>query len=359
MSRLKIIKGKTPKYLGFHFPAEFELQESIWLSWPHNVKSWPDGEGGKTELNKMLPDYAKFVALISKYQKVCINVNDETMKLDAMAYLLVHKADFKNVNFYFHPTNDAWCRDHGPAFVVNPNTKEKAIIDWGFNGWGKKQSFELDDQIPSLIAQTENIPVFRPEIIMEGGSVDFNGKGTVITTKECLLNPNRNPHLNQKQIEQYLIDYYGIENILWLNCGIGGDDTNGHVDDLTRFVNPTTVITMYSEDKRTKDYKILEQNSNLLKDMKLENGKSLQVVPIALPKRAFYKGQQLPQSYANFLITNDVVIVPTFRDEKHDVAALDTLSSLFTDRKVIGLDSVNIIWGLGSFHCLSQQEPAV
>ncbi len=359
MSKLKIITDKTPCELGFHFPAEFEKQESIWLSWPHNVNSWPDGNGGKIELQKMLPDYARFITEISRYQKVCINVNDEKMKLDAKAYLLIGKADFSNTNFFFHPTNDAWCRDHGPSFIVNRATGEKAIVDWDFNAWGGKYPYDLDNKIPSLIAQVLNLPVFKPCVILEGGSVDFNGNGTVLTTRECLLNPNRNSGINQSQIEQYLVDYFGVSNVIWLNQGIGGNDTNGHIDDLTRFVNPTTVITMYSEDKRTRDYKILNENLELLKKATLENGKSLNIVPIPLPKKIIYKGQQVPASYANFLITNRLVIVPIFNDEKNDRIAIDTLSCIFPDRKVIGLNSKDIIWGLGSFHCLSQQEPAI
>lgn len=362
MSKLKIITDKTPRELGFHFPAEFERQESIWLSWPHNVNSWPDGNGGTTEINKMLPDYAKFVAEIAKHQMVNIQVNNHAMNIKAWSYIQatdLPRDKYNNIWIGIHPTNDAWCRDHGPSFVINRTTGKKAIVDWEFNAWGGKYSYDLDNQVPSHIAQVLNLPVFKPGIVLEGGSVDFNGTGTVLTTKECLLNPNRNPHLSQDQIERYLIDYFGVRNIVWLNRGIGGDDTNGHIDDLARFVNPTTVITMYSEDRRTRDYKILEENIKLLEQAKLENGKSIKIVPIPLPRKIVYKEQQVPASYANFLITNNIVIVPIFNDEKNDRFAVDVISDFFPERKVIGLNSRNIIWGLGSFHCLSQQEPAV
>ena len=258
-----------------------------------------------------------------------------------------------------HPTNDAWCRDHGPAFVINTSAEQKKIIvDWGYNAWGGKYPpFDLDDNIPTLIAQHYKIPVVYPGIVMEGGSVDFNGKGTVLTTTSCLLNTNRNPHLNQGQIEQYLHDYYGVENILWLGDGIVGDDTDGHIDDLTRFVNENTVVTVVEENKKDENYSILQENLKSLKKLRLENGKPLDIVELPMPAAVVYEDMRLPASYANFYIGNKYVIVPTFRD-KNDDRALQILQSCFQDRKVIGLDSLDIIWGLGSFHCLSQQEPS-
>ena len=258
-----------------------------------------------------------------------------------------------------HPTNDAWCRDHGPAFVINTNADpKKIIVDWGYNAWGGKYPpFDLDDNIPTLIAQHYKIPVVYPGIVMEGGSVDFNGKGTVLTTTSCLLNTNRNPHLNQGQIEQYLHDYYGVENILWLGDGIVGDDTDGHIDDLTRFVNENTVVTVVEENKQDDNYSILQENLKSIKKLRLENGKQLDIVELPMPAAVVYEDMRLPASYANFYIGNKYVIVPTFRD-KNDDRALQILQSCFRDRKVIGLDSLDIIWGLGSFHCLSQQEPS-
>ena len=347
-------KMKTPHELGFTFPAEFEKQRAMWLSWPHKEASWP----GKIET--IFPVYAQFIKLVAEGQKVCINVAHEAMKQFALGHLQIAGADLNNVEFYMHPTNDAWCRDHGPAFIVNRNTKEKAIVDWNYNAWGDKYPpYDLDDVIPTLIGEKLKLPVFYPQIVMEGGSVEFNGKGTLLTTTACLLNKNRNPQLNQKQIEQYLADYYGVNHILWLGDGIVGDDTDGHIDDITRFVNEDTVVTVVEEDKADENFELLQDNLKLLKTMRLENGKQLNIIELPMPKAVVYEDQRLPASYANFYIANQYVVVPTFRDERNDVRALDILQGCFNDRKVVGLDSTDLIWGLGSFHCLSQQEPAI
>ena len=345
---------ETPQEQGYYFPAEFAKHDATWLSWPHKEASWP----GK--IKTIYPVYAEFIRLLAEGEQVNINVVDEAMKQNALHYLREASANLNQVKFFIHPTNDAWCRDHGPAFVINTNADQKKIIvDWGYNAWGGKYPpFDLDDNIPTLIAQHYKIPVVYPGIVMEGGSVDFNGKGTVLTTTSCLLNTNRNPHLNQGQIEQYLHDYYGVENILWLGDGIVGDDTDGHIDDLTRFVNENTVVTVVEENKKDENYSILQENLKALKKLRLENGKPLDIVELPMPAAVVYEDMRLPASYANFYIGNKYVIVPTFRD-KNDDRALQILQSCFQDRKVIGLDSLDIIWGLGSFHCLSQQEPSV
>ncbi len=344
----------TPKDLGYHFPAEFAKHDATWLSWPHKEASWP----GK--IKTIYPVYAQFIKLLAEGEKVNINVADEVMKQNVLRHLREVSADLNSINFFMHPTNDAWCRDHGPAFLINPKAEQKKIVvDWGYNAWGGKYPpFDLDDNIPTLIGQYYNIPVFYPGIVMEGGSVDFNGKGTVLTTSSCLLNPNRNPHLNQSQIEQYLYNYYGIEKILWLGDGIIGDDTDGHIDDLTRFVNETTVVTVIEENKNDENYSVLQENLKTLKSLRLESGKSIDIIELPMPSAVVYEEMRLPASYANFYIGNKYVIVPTFRD-KNDDRAIQILQSCFSDRKVIGLDSWDIIWGLGSFHCLSQQEPSV
>ena len=343
---------KTPRELGFIFPAEFEKQHAMWLSWPHKEASWP----GKIET--IFPVYAQFIKLVAEGQKVCINVAGDAMKNFALGHLNTAGCNLNNVEFYMHPTNDAWCRDHGPAFVVNRATKEKAIIDWGYNAWGDKYPpYDLDDVIPTLIGKKLNLPVFNPGIVMEGGSVEFNGKGTLISTTACLLNKNRNPHLTQKQIEQYLMDYYGATNILWLGDGIVGDDTDGHIDDITRFVSEDTVVTVIEASKADENYEPLHDNLKLLQKMRLENGKQINIVELPMPHAVVYEDQRLPASYANFYIANQYVIVPTFRDDKNDAKALDILQGCFKHRKVVGLDSTDLIWGLGSFHCLSQQEP--
>ncbi len=353
-NRSQTTEMKTPKELGFYFPAEFAPQRAMWLSWPHKEASWP----GK--IDTIFPVYAQFIKLVAEGQQVCINVADEKMKQFAVKHLTAANCNLNSVTFYFHPTNDAWCRDHGPAFLINRNTKEKAIVDWGYNAWGDKYPpYDLDDVIPTLIGGKLNLLVFNPGIVMEGGSVEFNGKGTLLTTTACLLNKNRNPHLSQQQIEKYLTEYYGVENILWLGDGIVGDDTDGHIDDITRFVNEDTVVTVVEENKSDENYELLQENLKLLSPMRLENGKQLNIVELPMPAPVEYDGQRLPASYANFYIANKYIVVPTFRDDKNDVRALDILQKCFADRKVVGLDSTDLIWGLGSFHCLSQQEPAI
>ena len=345
---------KTPRELGFSFPAEFAPQRAMWLSWPHKEASWP----GKIET--IYKPYSQFIKLVAEDQEVCINVADENMKAFAMRYIQEAGANLNNVKFYLHPTNDAWCRDHGPAFLVNRAEKKKAIVDWGYNAWGGKYPpFDLDDVIPTLIGEKLGLPVFHPGIVMEGGSVEFNGKGTLLTTTACLLNKNRNPHLSQKEIEKYLIEYYGVENILWLGDGIVGDDTDGHIDDLTRFVNEDTVVTVVEDDSSDENYALLKENLEMLHTMRLESGKQLNVIELPMPKAVVYDDQRLPASYANFYIANKYVVVPTYRDIVNDDKALDILQSCFKDRKVVGIDSTDIIWGLGTFHCLSQQEPAI
>ncbi len=346
---------KTPRELGFYFPAEFAPQHAMWLSWPHKEASWP----GK--IHTIYKPYTDFIHLVAKDQKVCINVADEKMKQFAITQLTSDNRELsKNVEFYFHPTNDAWCRDHGPAFLLNKNGKEKAIVDWDYNAWGGKYPpYDLDDVIPTLIGEKLNLPVFNPGIVMEGGSVEFNGRGTLLTTTACLLNKNRNPHLSQAEIEKYLHDYYGVEHILWLGDGIVGDDTDGHIDDITRFISEDTVVTVVEESKADENYELLQENLKLLSAMRLENGKHLNVIELPMPKAVFYEGQRLPASYANFYISNKFVIVPTFRDTKNDDRALEILQLAFADREVVGIDSTDLIWGLGSFHCLSQQEPAL
>jgi agmatine deiminase len=348
------VNHQTPRQLGYHFPAEFSMHDATWLSWPHKEASWP----GK--IDTIFPVYARFVKLVAEGEIVNINVVDERMKQKAIRHLQEAGADLQKINFFFHPTNDAWCRDHGPAFVINPAAREKKIIvDWGYNAWGGKYPpFDLDDNIPTLVAGHYKIPVVYPGIIMEGGSVEFNGRGTVLTTTSCLLNENRNPHLNQSQIEHYLHEYYGADHVLWLGDGIAGDDTDGHIDDLTRFVNENTVVTAVELDKKDENYKPLQENLRALGKLRLGNGKQMDIAELPMPSAIIYDGMRLPASYANFYISNKYVIVPVFRD-KNDEKALDVLQSCFKERTVVGLDSVDLIWGLGSFHCLSQQEPHV
>jgi len=353
-SSLAETKGIVPAAMGYYFPAEFAQHEATWLSWPHKEASWP----GKIEL--IYPPYAQFVAYLSQGEKVNIMLADEAMMNFAGEVLSKSDARMENIHFHFFPTNDAWCRDHGPAFLINPHAEEKkVVVNWKYNAWGDKYPpYDLDNLIPGKVADHLGIPCFDPGIVMEGGSVDFNGKGTLLTTTACLLNPNRNPHLNQAQIETYLRDYYGVQQILWLGEGIIGDDTDGHIDDITRFVSEDTVLTAIELNKNDENYEPLKENIELLKSFRLPNGKAINAIELPMPAPVIYENTRLPASYANFYIANAVVVVPTFRDKNDDIA-LQIISGCFPDREVVGVDSLDIIWGLGSFHCLSQQEPKV
>ncbi|QEH41244.1 agmatine/peptidylarginine deiminase [Chitinophaga sp. XS-30] len=344
----------TPQQLGYYFPAEFHPHEATWLSWPHKEASWP----GK--IHTIFPHYSRFVKYLADSEKVRINVADEAMKTFATGHLQTAGVNLANVEFFFHPTNDAWCRDHGPAFLINPDAvQKKAVVDWDYNAWGGKYPpFDLDDVVPTLIANHYSLPVYHPGIIMEGGSVEFNGKGTILTSTCCLLNENRNPHLNREQLENYLHAYYGAKQVLWVEDGIVGDDTDGHIDDTIRFVNEDTVLTVVETDKQDENYGLLQQNLRQLQQMRLLNGKQLNIVELPMPDAVIWEDQRLPASYANFYISNKYVIVPVFQCKKDDLA-LEIIAGCFKDREVVGIDSTDIIWGLGSFHCLSQQEPAV
>lgn len=343
----------TPKSLGYYFPAEFAKHDAMWLSWPHKEASWP----GK--LDSIFPSYVEFIKVVSLTERVCINVVDTSMQAFATKLIQAAGVDMSRVQFFLHPTNDAWCRDHGPSFLIRNNTDApKAIVDWNINAWGGKYPpYDLDDIIPTLIAKEMSLPLFYPNIIMEGGSVDFNGAGTVLTSKCCLLNPNRNPHLNQAQIEKFLCDYYGVSQVLWVSEGIVGDDTDGHIDDTVRFVNEDTVVTVVEANKQSENYELLQQNLKELKQMRLQDGKQLNIIELPMPADVIYEDQMLPASYANFYISNGHVVVPTYKCAQDD-KAMQIIQTCFPTREVVGIDSSDIIWGLGSFHCLSQQEPS-
>ena len=344
----------TPKSLGYYFPAEFAKHDAMWLSWPHKEESWP----GK--IASIYPSYIEFIKIVATTERVCINVVNDKMKFSALKMLELAGVPLSNIEFFIHPTNDAWCRDHGPSFLIRDNpTDPKAIVDWNINAWGGKYPpYDLDDVIPTSIAKALDIPVFYPNIIMEGGSVDFNGAGTLLTSTCCLLNKNRNPNLNKDQIEKYLSDYYGVDQVLWVSEGIVGDDTDGHIDDTVRFVNEDTVVTVVEDKVLSPNYDLLQQNLKELKSMRLLNGKQLNIIELPMPDDVIYEDQMLPASYANFYISNGHVIVPTYQCVKDD-KALQIIQSCFPTRQVVGIDSTDIIWGLGSFHCLSQQEPSV
>jgi agmatine deiminase len=341
----------TPRELGYYFPAEWVKHRSTWLSYPHNETSWP----GK--MQTIFPYYNQFIKELAKGEEVNINVTDQAMMDRVTGQLSSIGVNMQNLMIRILPTNDAWCRDHGPAFLLNSkDSQKKCIVNWKYNGWGGKYPADLDTTIPSRIGELLQLPVFHPDIVMEGGSVDFNGKGTLLTTTSCLLHPNRNSNLNREQIEVFLMDYYGVSQVLWLGDGIEGDDTDGHIDDLTRFIGEDTVITMVEHNKADANYIPLRENLKKLGKLRLLSGKQLNIVELPMPEPAYYEGQRLPVSYANFYMANAGVMLPTYRC-KQDDQAVAVLENCIKDRPVIGLDSMEIIWGLGSWHCLSQQEP--
>jgi agmatine deiminase len=344
----------SPKSQGYFFPPEWHPHYATWFTFPHNEASW---QGDKRE--KMYNNYCQLIKTISTKEKVCINANSVDLEQFILTLFLENEIDLTKIELLVNPTNDAWCRDHGPAFLINPITNQRMIVDWEYNAWGGKYPpFSDDNNLPKKIAEYRNLPYISPGIVMEGGSVEFNGAGTILTSKSCLLNKNRNPHLNQGQIEENLCEYYGAEQILWVEDGIVGDDTDGHIDDTTRFINESTVVTMIETNKSDENHKPLADNLSLLKKMRLFNGKQLDIIELPMPNPVIIDDFRAPASYGNFLICNAGVLVPTFRQAK-DQIALDILSNAIKDRPVIGLDSTDIIWGQGSFHCLSQQEPLV
>ncbi len=344
---------ETPKELGYFFPAEWERHEATWLTWPYLDDSFP----GK--LQEIYSPYCKFITYLSRGEQIRLIIPSQAEANKAMGMITKAEAHIDRIEFFIHPTNDVWCRDHGPAFLVNSFAKfPKIIVDWDFNAWGGKYPSELDNKIPSFIAEKLNLPLYRPGIVMEGGSVDFNGSGSLLTTESCLLNPNRNPHLTREKIEEYLRNYYGVEQILWLTDGIAGDDTDGHVDDICRFVNENTVVTVVEKNTSDENYEPLQKNLKLLKSFRLINGKQLNIIELPMPPPLIYRGHRLPASYANFYIANSGIMVPVFRCNEDNIA-LKILEEAFPNRTIYDIDCTNIVCGLGTLHCLSQQEPAI
>ncbi len=370
-----------PVALGYRMPAEWEPHEATWLSWPHKQESWP----GAFE---PVPDvFAQIAGVVTESELLRINVADEDMADNVRQLLRRCGVNLDAVRFHLNPTDDAWVRDHGPIYVVrdagrgregeppsepvrataavggsagaSPSRRERALIDWEYNSWGNKYPpCDRDNAVPARIAVEFGEARFAPGIVMEGGSIDVNGRGTLLTTESCLLNPNRNPHLSRADIEQYLRDYLGVRHFLWLGDGIVGDDTDGHIDDLTRFVAPDTVVTVVEDDPHDANYAPLQDNLRRLQSMTDQDGRRLKIVTLPMPGPVFHEEQRLPASYANFYIANRRVLVPVY-NHKHDRAALETLQRLFPDRLVLGIDCTPLVWGLGAIHCVTQQQPAV
>lgn len=334
----------------YRMPAEWEPHAGTWLAWPHNREHWP----GK--FAAIPPTYVGIIQALAQSERVFICVNDEAMEREARRFLEDGNVPLKPVEFFYIPTNASWSRDHGPLFVHGP--EGLTVLDWGYNGNGGKWGpTNLDDAVPAKIAEELGLPLVAPQMILEGGSIEVNGRGTLLTTESCLLNENRNPQLNREQIEGYLREHLGVTHILWLQQGIAGDDTDGHIDDLARFVNPTTVVCPLSNDPADADYAILQQNCRDLQKMRDQDGKLLAVVPLPTPQPVIYERERLPASYANFYIANSVVLVPTFGCPQ-DAEATALLQRYFPDRRVIGVDCVDLVLGLGAIHCSTMQQPA-
>jgi agmatine deiminase len=349
------VNPESPKKLGYRMPAEWEAHAGTWLTWPR-----PEGISFPDKYETVPPIYAELIRHLVTTEDVNINVWNAEMESWVRDLLRKYETPLGRVHFHHFPAYEPWCRDHGPIFLVRERDgkRERAVVDWGYDAWGNKYPpYDLDDAIPQHVARLRGLPLFSPGIVMEGGSLEVNGRGTVLTTEACLLNPNRNPNLTKAEIEEYLRQYLGATNVLWLGEGIVGDDTDGHIDDLTRFVNATTVVTVVEPDPLDENFGPLRDNLQRLKKLCDQDGNPLRIVELPMPGVVEYNGQRLPASYANFYIANGVVLVPTYRHE-NDSSALALLQKEFPDRRVIGIDSTELIWGLGSFHCISQQEPA-
>ena len=349
-------RSETPASLGYSFPPEWHPHAATWFSWPR-----PEGISFPEKYHTVPENLARIIREIAPRERVEINVPNGNYEYLAREQLRQHDCPTDNVHFHHIKTNESWCRDYGPAFVLKTSGKKTraAIVDWRFNAWGGKYPpFDDDDQVPTRIAEELKLPVFYPGIVMEGGAVDFNGAGTVMTTTSCLLNKNRNPHLSKSEIEQYLKDFYGQTHVIWLGEGIAGDDTDGHIDDLARFINPTTVVIGVEEDPKDENYKVLRDNLKRLRKLRDQDGRPFEIVEIPMPGVVEHEGQRLPATYVNFYFVNGALLVPTYRHKTNDKKALDILQRHLSNHQVIGIDCVELIWGLGAIHCLSQQQPS-
>jgi agmatine deiminase len=339
----------TPRSLGFLMPAEWEKQEGIWISWPEDEGTFPD-------LRQVEQAYTRMIRSVCPHEKIHLLVRDPSIAEYVTGLVRDRKIWRHNLKFHLADYADVWFRDYGPSFVIHRKEHLLAMVDWTFNAWGNKYPDLLDDDtIPMLINKEIGIPRFIPGIVMEGGSIDVNGCGTVLTTEQCLLNPNRNPTLDRPGIEWYLEEYLGCSHVVWLKEGIGGDDTDGHVDDIARFVNATTILCALEEDPEDENYAPLRENYQVLKSATDQKGKPITVIPIPMPGETF-DDTRLPASYANFLITNKVVLLPTFHHPNDRIAAT-ILEGVFPGREVIGIDCRAMVRGLGTLHCISQQQP--
>ena len=355
---------RTPAALGYSFPPEWFPHRATWISWPR-----PEGISFPGKYHEAIDDIAGLIRALVQREEVHLNVPNENYERIVREFLRSRKVPLRRVFFHHIPTNEAWARDHGPAFVLRRHRgkTEAAIVDWGFNAWGGKYPpWDADDAVPTRIAEELKLPIFYPRIVMEGGAVDFNGAGTVLTTTSCLLNKNRNPRLRQgyggqarakERIEKYLRDYYGQKHVIWLGEGIEGDDTDGHIDDLARFIDARTIAIGIETNKRDPNYAILQKARRALDKARDQDGRPFTIVELPMPRPISYEGQRVPATYINFYFVNRALLVPTFGQRDRDRRAIAILQQRLPKREVIGVDCRKLIWGLGAIHCFTQQQP--
>jgi agmatine deiminase len=346
----------TPRDHGFRMPAEWSEHVATWIAWPHNSEDWP----GKFQTIPWV--YADIVRNLSAVEEVHIFVNDAAAEKRARGVLSRTGTNLRRLHFHHWPTDRVWTRDSGPIFVKNPQG-ETGITNWKFNAWAKYDNWHLDNQIPTRVAELLQLPCWTPtagdhHVVLEGGSIDTNGAGVLLTTEECLLSEvqQRNPGLSRADLERVFHDYLGIDQVIWLNRGIAGDDTHGHVDDITRFVGEKRIVTVVETNREDENYESLAENLDRLKSAKDLDGQPFDVIELPMPAPVFFERRRLPASYGNFYIANGLVLVPTFNDP-NDRKALNLLAEIFPDRKVAGIHCGDFIWGLGALHCMTQQQP--
>ncbi|HVO92083.1 MAG TPA: agmatine deiminase family protein [Terriglobales bacterium] len=335
-------------------PAEWAPHRATWLSWPHNWETWP------THLEKVREVWVQMIGALAPHEHVYLLVDDRQTEREVRARRKGARAELEQVTLLQVPTVDVWMRDYGPTFVTRAAAENPlAFNDWIFNGWGRKYpAYENDESVARAIAARLEVPVFDQSFVLEGGSIEVNGAGTCLTTEQCLLNQNRNPNLNRREIESLLKDSLGVNQVIWLGEGIVGDDTDGHIDDIARFVDPMTVVCIVENNPCDANYRLLQDNHERLRNATDQDGNRLSIVTLPCPGAVSFEGSRLPASYANFYVANEVVLVPTF-DDPNDGQALGILGELFPTRKVIGLRCNEVVAGLGAIHCVTQQEPSV
>ena len=347
-------RSKTPLSLGYRMPAEWEPHTATWLAWPHNEDTWPEG------LQQVQEIYVHMIAALQPYERLHLLVNDDAMAAQVSQRLAAHGLTHDNLTLHECPTVDAWLRDSGPIFLLPAarSGQPPALVDWRFNAWGGKYPEMFgDDDLPRQIANVLRMRRFQPGIVLEGGSIDVNGFGSCLTTEQCLLHSNRNAHLTRADIERYVHDFLNVRHVIWLGNGIAGDDTDGHVDDIARFVNPTTVVCALIDDPQDVNYAFLQDNFQRLQAATDQDGRPLQIIPLPMPGPVWADDERLPASYANFYIANGVVLVPIYT-HPHDQVALDVLQKVFPNRHVVGIPCAPLVSGLGAIHCVTQQQPA-